>query len=339
MPYGSDEDLAVSQQRPRRAQRFDSRPRDEERRRENFAARIGQILKVDESTAIELLSGPPQQSIRINPLSPRPAGEIEAKLDALGVARETIPWCPGAFHLLSDKSVIANSPLFTEGHVYIQNASSLVPPLALDPQPEHAILDLCAAPGGKSAHIAALTRNQATLWLNDGIKARLSKLREVVERFGVRAAEVTSFPAQYADKYIERQFDRILLDAQCSGEGLLDLSHPNALRFWSLKRVQEYGLLQQRMLMAAFKLLAPGGVLVYSTCTFGPEENEAPLDHLLRHRDNAEVMPIDLAVPGRRPGLVSWNRQSFDPRLREAIRIMPSRHLEGFFVCKIRKTG
>ncbi len=329
----------MSQQRHRHAQRFDSRPRDEERRRENFAARIGQILRVDESTAIELLSGPPQQSIRINPLSPRPAGEIEAELDALGVERQAIPWCAGAFHLLSDKSVIANSPLFTEGHVYIQNASSLVPPLALDPRPEHAILDLCAAPGGKSAHIAALTGNTAYLWLNDGIKARLSKLREVVERFGVRAAEITSFPAQYADKYIERQFDRILLDAQCSGEGLLDLAHPNALRFWSLKRVQEYGLLQQRMLMAAFKLLAPGGVLVYSTCTFGPEENEAPLDHLLRHRENAEVIPIDLAVPGRKPGLTSWNRQSFDPRLREAIRIMPSRHLEGFFVCKIRKTG
>jgi 16S rRNA C967 or C1407 C5-methylase (RsmB/RsmF family) len=319
------------------ARRDGAHPREARRGRYELLPRLAAILDMDPNEVVERLSGDRRQSIRINALSPRPAAEIERDLDALAVERTPIEWCPGAYHLVSDKTVVANSRLFVEGDVYIQNASSLIPPLALDPRSGQAILDLCAAPGGKSALIAALTGNQSFLWLNDGIKTRIAKLEEVVGRFHVRAAEITSHPAQYADKYIDRTFDRILLDAQCSGEGLLDLSHPNALRFWSLGRVREYGLLQQRMLMAAFKLLAPGGILVYSTCTFAPEENEAPIDHLLRHRENADVVPIEVRVAGGRGGLSGWERSSFDPRLRHALRVVPSQFMEGFFVCKIVK--
>ena len=309
------------------------------RRRREFLGRLARIFDMSEAEAEAQLSHTLEQSIRINALSPFPAAKIENELDALGAVRAAIPWCPGAYYLQSDKSAVASSPLFRDGHVYIQNASSLIPPLALDVRPEHAILDLCAAPGGKSAQIAALTGNRAFLWLNDGIKARAEKLKGVIQQFHVRADEVTACPAQYADKVIARRFERILVDAQCSGEGLLDLSHPGALRFWSMARVTRYGLLQQRMLMAAFKLLEPGGVLVYSTCTFGPEENEAPVNHLLRHRANADVLEIARDVEGRRPGLKAWDGRAFDPRLARAIRVMPSAHMEGFFVCKIAKTG
>jgi 16S rRNA C967 or C1407 C5-methylase (RsmB/RsmF family) len=319
------------------AHRAGAHPREARRGRDELLPRLAAILDMDPHEVVEHLSGDRRQSIRINALSPRPPQEIERDLDALGVERTPIDWCPGAYHLTSDKAVVANSRLFIDGDVYIQNASSLIPPLALDPHPGQAILDLCAAPGGKSAQIAALTGNQASLWLNDGIKARIAKLDEVIGRFHVRPVEITTHPAQYADKYIDRTFDRILLDAQCSGEGLLDLSHPNALRFWSLRRVREYGLLQQRMLMAAYKLLAPGGILVYSTCTFAPEENEAPIDHLLRHRENADIAPIGVTVAGGRGGLSGWERSSFDPRLRHALRVVPSRFMEGFFVCKIVK--
>ena len=311
--------------------------REEKRRRDELLPRLARILDMEEDEVVERMSAGRRQSMRINALSRRPAADIEHDLDALGIKRSPIDWCPGGYYILSDKSVLSNSALFLEGDVYIQNAASLVPALALEPRPEHAILDLCAAPGGKCAQIAAMTGNQAFLWLNDGIPARIAKLEEVVGRFHVRADQITVHPAQYADKYIDRQFDRILLDAQCSGEGLLDLSHPNALRYWSLRRVREYGLLQQRMLMAAFKLLAPGGVIVYSTCTFAPEENEAPIDHLLRHRNNADVAPIDVPAAERRPALTAWDRVSFDPRLRHALRIAPSEYLEGFFVCKIIK--
>jgi 16S rRNA (cytosine1407-C5)-methyltransferase len=120
---------------------------------------------------------------------------------------------------------------------------------------------------------------------------------------------------------------------------MLDLRHLDALRYWSMARVHKYSLLQQRMLVAAYKLLRPGGVLVYSTCTFGPEENEHPVDHLLRHRPDVTVEPVPAAagLPNRRQGLRSWGERTFDPRLADAVRIVPTAHMEGFFVCRLRK--
>ena len=214
-----------------------------------------------------------------------------------------------------------------------------MPPLALDPQPGEDILDLCASPGGKASHIAALTGNKASLWLNDGLPARIGKLRDVAGLMRIAYTELTSVQAQYADRFIPRQFDRILLDAQCTGEGRVDLHKPNALRYWSLERVTEYGYLQQRMLAAAFKLLKPGGVLVYTTCTISPEENERPVDVLLNRFDDCSVLPIDVAIDAEvsMPGLRSWEGTRFDPSLQQALRIRPQEFFEPFFVCKLQK--
>ena len=214
--------------------------------------------------------------------------------------------------------------LFQRGYVYIQNASSLVPVLALDPRPGEAILDVSAAPGGKAAHIASVVGGEAELWLNDAISSRVARLREVVRTHRVKAAQITSFPAQYVDKFVERRFDRLLLDAQCTGEGRVDLRRPSALQFWSTKRINEYSRLQQRMLMASFKLLEPGGVLVYSTCTIAPEENEAPVSHLLEHRPEASLEPIGVEVPEARHALREWGERRFHPAIENAVRVYPT---------------
>lgn len=304
-----------------------------------FLDRTARVLGWTPERVAQALSGPRRASARINPLSPLGAEEVAARLGALDLDLVAIPWCPGAFEIHGDKRVLAESDLFTGGHVYIQNAASLVPPLALDPRPGQRILDLCAAPGGKSTFIAGLTGNGAELWLNDGLPARMGKLREITATFHVRVAEMTNHPAQYADKFLEGPFDRILLDAQCGGEGMIDMAHTTALRYWSLARIEKYRRLQQRMVMSAARLLAPGGVLVYSTCTFAPEENEAPLDHLLRHRDDMRAVPIDLEIPGRLPGLRSWAGMNFHPDLVHAVRIAPQPWLEGFFVCRLEKAA
>ena len=308
------------------------------RRRDRFLERVAAVWGMRTEDAARRLTGERRSSLRINPLAGRPVDAIRRDVEAL-TELEPIAWCPDAFHIVGDKRAITESAPHAAGEVYVMNASSLVPALALDPQPGQDILDVCAAPGGKSAHIAALTGNRARLNLNDGIKPRLKKLREVIDLLKVEIVSMTDHPGQYLDKFVDAEFDRILLDAQCSGEGMADLGRSDALRFWTPERVEQMGRLQQRMLVAAFKRLRQGGILVYSTCTVSPEENEAPIDHLLRHYPDARVEPIDLAIPEAVPGLARWQAREYHPDLRYALRVVPTPFMEAFFVCRIRKSG
>ncbi len=308
----------------------------EARRRDRFLSRAAAVWSVSPAEAERLASGGLRSSVRINPLRSRPVAEIRRELEAL-TAVEAIPWCDGAFHITGDRKAVTESALHAAGEVYVMNASSLIPALALAPEPDQDILDVCASPGGKSAHIAALTRNGARLWLNDGIKSRLKKLQELIDIMNISTVNVTDVQGQYLDKFVDATFDRILLDAQCSGEGMADLSRPDALKFWTPDRIEKMSRLQQRMLVAAFKLLRPGGTLVYSTCTIAPEENEAPVDHLVRHNDEAVIEPIPVDVPEGRPGLARWEGRSYHPDLRHAMRIVPNAFMEAFFVCRITR--
>lgn len=309
--------------------------------RQTYIQRLSKILGVRAGEAEHLASTQLRSSIRINTLSPLSGAEIKAKLDAFGAELEPISWCPGSYHLLSDKRALAESELFQDGHVYIQNASSLIPALAMEPQAGERILDVCAAPGGKTSHIQALAGGEAELIANDAMQPRLKKLEEVLGMFHVPGTRITNFQGQFIDRHLDdlggELFDRILLDAQCSGEGMLDLSRSDALRFWSVERVIKMSYLQQKMITAAWKVLKPGGVLIYSTCTFGPEENEGPVARHLKHNADAHIEPIDLPIEGRMPGLKSWDGKAYPEDLQNAVRVRPSEFLEGFFVCRLRK--
>ena len=306
-----------------------------EQNRALFLNRLAKILGVPARDAEALASIDLKSSIRINRLSPMGADKILSALNELELELEPIPWCADAFFLIDGKGVAVESDLFTGGHIYIQNASSLIPSLVLQPKANERLLDVCAAPGGKTAHLSALANGEVEILANDAL--REAKLKDVLATFHVPNVQTSAHPGQFIDRHVEGTFDRILLDAQCSGEGMVDLKRSDALKHWSLERIQKMAYLQQKMLSAAWKVLKPAGVLVYSTCTFGPEENEAPISRHLKHNDDAVIEPIELDVGGRIPGLKSWDGQTFNADLKNALRIQPSEFLEGFFVCRIKK--
>lgn len=306
------------------------------KKRLQLVQRTAAVLHCTEEQATALLQLGRRQSIRINTLRP-----LEGLQDALvrhGWQGSPYAWYAQGRTVENGLATLRDSPLVMDGHLYIQNAASWIPALVLDPQPGDDILDVCAAPGGKTSHLAALAHNQAHITANDNSRPRLAKLQANMHRMGAQNVSYTLFDAtQLAHKMSGLQFDRILLDAPCSGEGMMTLSDKD-LRTWSVAHIKRLQQLQKRIIAQAWQLLRPGGTLVYSTCTIGPEENEAVIDYFFRHNSDADIVPITAYdLPNRVPAVLEWHGKSYDARVNNCLRLQPSQDIEAFFVCCLRK--
>jgi 16S rRNA C967 or C1407 C5-methylase (RsmB/RsmF family) len=197
---------------------------------------------------------------------------------------------------------------------------------------------MCAAPGGKASHIAALTNNRAELWVNDNSRTRLNKMLANFERLGVKTHNTTLYTTDTLRHQLPQDyFDKILLDAPCSGEAMINLNDPQTLARWSIAQIKRLQGVQKKAIATAWDLLKPGGLLVYSTCTMAPEENEAVVNYLLRRYETAQLLPIDLPLPNRIPALQGWNNKTYATELNNCLRLAPSSEIEAFFVALIRK--
>lgn len=222
------------------------------------------------------------------------------------------------------------------GYYYIQEVSSMLPVIALDPQPGELILDLCASPGSKTTQIAAKMENQGDLIANDLKIDRISILVSNLERCGVTNCVVTrrdaiSFCANYAKSPLPR-FDKILLDVPCSGEGTIR-SSPKTLIQWNPKVIKKLSRQQKKFFEFAIRCLKVGGTVVYSTCTHAPQENEEVISFALENFPiKAETVQIPLKS---RPGLTGWKNDKYHKDVCKACRIYPQDNdSEGFFVSK-----
>lgn len=308
-----------------------------EQKRQQWISRTSELLHVSEETTKHLLSIGRQQSIRVNTLKTS-MKDVVPQLVELGWKGQPYKWCADGLTVTEGLDQIKNSDLATKGSIYIQNAASWLPVLALEPQSGEAILDVCAAPGGKTSHIAAITGNSAHITANDNSKPRLAKIRANLERLGVEDVTYTLYDGIHlTHKLYGRQYDKILLDVPCSGEGMMTLDNDKDFATWSVAHIKRLQQLQKRILAQAWQLLKPGGTLVYSTCTMAPEENEAVIDYLIRHNLDVHVQQIKLELPNRVTPVREWNSKKYNDQLKFAMRMIPSREIEAFFVCKLTK--
>ncbi len=239
---------------------------------------------------LHALSMPTERALRVNLLL-RPDGVPHCKIDGCGAP---VPWARGAYFVDSNAHP-GTSPLHEAGLYYLQEPSALSAVTALDPQPGERILDLCAAPGGKSTQIAALMGGQGMLVCNDIVPSRAQILSRNVERMGVRNAIVTCASPQALSMRFPAYFDRVLVDAPCSGEGMFR-RQIDARAEWTPASVQGCAARQLEILDHAAVMLRPGGTLVYSTCTFNDIENEGVLDSFLHNHPAFSLVPF--ALPG-----------------------------------------
>jgi len=274
-------------------------------------------------------SRPAPVTIRTNTLRAE-TDELMHRLESVGVRVETIDWSRS---LVRVDRPVGRTLEHWLGHFYIQEVNQTLPVVALDPQPDETVLDLCAAPGGKTTQISARMENRGILIANEPSGRRQQALLANVNRLGTLNATITEYRGESFP--MTALFDRILVDAPCSAEGTV--RRETALRGGATPAtIRRLPRLQKRLLARAYGLLRPGGVLVYSTCTFAPEENEAVVADLLASSD-AKLAPAGLPVDTE-PGWTEWEGVQWPPALSRCARIYPH-HLDsgGGFLARIAR--
>jgi len=274
-----------------------------------------------------------RRSIRVNTLKIN-VGYLKKRLEKEW-ALTPIPWCREGFWIKNKKSErrdIGNLPEHSLGYYYVQEAVSMIPPLVLDPKPGEKVLDMCASPGSKTTQIAALMENKGILVANDYKILRMKPLTLNLQRSGISNAVITLMEG----RWFKERFDKILVDAPCSGTGAIRKSL-KTLRIWNPDMIRRLAAQQKQLISKAFECLKDNGTLVYSTCSLEPEEDEAVIDFLLNKYENARLEEIKIDIKRSKP-VMEFNDNSYSPEVKKCLRLWPQDNdTEGFFIGKIRK--
>eukprot|EP01063_Lacrimia_lanifica_P010897 TRINITY_DN1764_c0_g5_i2.p1 TRINITY_DN1764_c0_g5~~TRINITY_DN1764_c0_g5_i2.p1 ORF type:complete len:1121 (+),score=563.69 TRINITY_DN1764_c0_g5_i2:66-3428(+) len=272
-------------------------------------------------------------TIRVNTLKTS-RRDLAQALTRKGMSVEpTGPWCKVGLQIFESDVAVGSTTEYLAGHYLIQSASSFLPVLAMDIHDNMRVLDMTAAPGGKTTHIAQMMKNSGTLMANDVSAERLVALRGNILRMGITNTIITNYNGVGFER-IMNNFDRVLLDAPCTGIGVISRD-PAIKTNKSEKDVQLRAMLQKKLILSAIDACKVGGVVVYSTCSILIEENEATVDYALKKRN---VKIVDCGVPFGRPGFTKHRRNRFHPSVALSRRYYPHAYnMDGFFVCKIEK--
>ncbi|GBF64795.1 25S rRNA (cytosine-C(5))-methyltransferase [Trichophyton mentagrophytes] len=260
-----------------------------------------------------------------------------------GVVLEPVgKWSKVGLQVFESPVPLGATPEYLAGHYILQAASSFLPVMALAPQPHERILDMAAAPGGKTTYASALMRNTGSILANDASKTRAKGLIGNIHRLGCKNTIVSNMDARTAFPKAIGGFDRVLLDAPCSGTGVIS-KDPKVKTSKTERDFLALPHMQKQLLLAAIDSTnhasKTGGYIVYSTCSVTVEENEGVVQYALRKRPNVKIVDTGLGNFGT-PGFKSYMNKKFDDRMLLTRRYYPHReNVDGFFVCKLKKTG
>ena len=293
-------------------------------------------LLSDSTEFLAACERPLPHAVRVNSIK----ADIERTKRALtdeGIRYEQTDWHDGLFRLPDDQPG-TNWP-YVHGWIHGQEEVSAVPAEVLAPRPGERVWDACAAPGSKTTQLAALMDDSGLLVGTDNNMGRLSALRSNAERLGVTNLAITCEDARNHSlkPFGGECYDRALVDVPCSCEGTIR-KNPDAWEDWSLDHVRTIAGVQRGILKRAIEATREGGTVVYSTCTFAPEENEAVLDAVL---DSHSCRLVDFDLPlAHSPGITEWHGQQYDSTVTRAKRIYPHQNdTGGFFCAKLEVTG
>ena len=265
-------------------------------------------------------------TLRINTIKSN-IEEIKQKLDAKKIEYEEVKWSKEAIIIKNeDEKAIQEMDIYTNGEIYMQSLSSMLPPIILEPKEGTDILDMAAAPGGKTTQIAALTNNKAHITACEKNKIREERLKYNIDKQGASCVFIMQKDARFIDDFFS--FDQILLDAPCSGSGTLDFNDNNIEKYFSKQLIDRSSSVQKTLLSKAIKLLKPGHEMVYSTCSILSCENEDIIVHSIKN-ENVEIVPIHFEGMEELPLLPT--------KIHGTLCVCPTDLYEGFFVAKIRK--
>ena len=251
----------------------------------------------------------------------------------INIKFERVLWYKDALIIKNaNEKDIQKLDIYEKGYIYLQSLSSMVPPLVLNPQEGENVLDLTAAPGSKTTQIATLMNGKGHILANELDKLRCERLKYNVNNQGADIVEVVNGRGEKIGEQYKEQFDKVLLDTPCSGEGRFTIYNVQSYKTWSQKTVNDLTKMQRKLFKSAYDALKPNGTLVYSTCTLNKEENEHILDWALKNL-NVKLVDINVEIKDAIPAF----NEELDKSINKAIRILPSKQMEGFFVAKFIK--
>lgn len=298
---------------------------------------IERYLKLfGEARIVEFLEGNERKlvpTIKVNTLRISQE-DLYERLTNKGFLLDPIPFIPDAFYVKSEPFSIGATTEYLLGDYYIQGAASMIPSLLLKPNSQDLVIDMCAAPGGKTIQLAQSMKNEGILFALDLSRDRMKSLRSNLARCGVKNVIAIRMDAAILGELKIHGISKILLDAPCSGSGLIP-SDPTRKMSRGYEDITSCSVTQLKLISVAINALEPEGELVYSTCSLEPEENEYIIDAAL---NQFSVKLIDLDLTIGEPGIVEAFGKQIAPDLKKARRLYPYLHqTEGFFVCKLKK--